>query len=116
MSPRSTGDARVPICGRSTARSCTRQHTTRSLSLEENTMMKFAGTEDHDQWVEKAQRLKPIFAERARALDERGGSPRENMDLLRDEGFFKLVIPREYGGLGTAASWCSYTANTVLEI
>jgi alkylation response protein AidB-like acyl-CoA dehydrogenase len=79
-------------------------------------MMKFAGTEDHEQWVEKAQRLKPIFAERARALDEAGGSPRENMDLLRDEGFFKLVIPREYGGLGTAASWCSYTANTVLEI
>lgn len=78
-------------------------------------MITFAPTSEQTAWIEKATALKPIFAERARELDERGGWPEENFELLRDQGFLKLAIPREYGGLGTEASWCAFTPHAVVE-
>jgi alkylation response protein AidB-like acyl-CoA dehydrogenase len=78
-------------------------------------VISFTPTPEHAEWVQKAERLKPIFAERARALDERGGSPEENMAILRDEGFHKLVVPAEYGGFGTEAAWCAFTPHAVIE-
>src|SRR5438045_1332009 len=67
-------------------------------------------------WIQKAERLKPEFAERARALDEAGGWPEQNLAILRQEGFHKLAIPREYGGEGTDMTWCTPVVNIVTEI
>lgn len=67
-------------------------------------------------WIDKAEQLKPVFAQRARALDEQGGWPEENLNILREEGFHKLAIPREYGGEGTAMTWCTPAASAVIEI
>jgi alkylation response protein AidB-like acyl-CoA dehydrogenase len=76
----------------------------------------YTPTAEHTEWVRKAERLKPIFAERARDLDEAGGSPERNMSILREEGFLKLAVPREYGGAGTTASWCAWTPHAVVEV
>ncbi|MET0594501.1 MAG: acyl-CoA dehydrogenase family protein [Polyangiaceae bacterium] len=44
-----------------------------------------------------------VFAKTAAERDERGGTPKEERDLLRKSGLLGLSIPTEFGGLG--ASW-----------
>ncbi|GAW49604.1 MULTISPECIES: acyl-CoA dehydrogenase family protein [unclassified Nocardioides] len=67
-------------------------------------------------WIAKAEALKPIFAERARRYDEAGSWPKENMDLLFEQGFLKLAIPAEFGGLSTEAGFAHILPHSVIEI
>lgn len=66
-------------------------------------------------WIDKARALVPHFRERARKYDEAGQWPSENIDTLVDEGFLKLAVPREYGGLGTSATYCSFLPHAIVE-
>jgi len=67
-------------------------------------------------WLEKAKALKPAFASRARKVDELGGWPDENFKDLREQGFLKLGVPREYGGFGGEDAGFSFVCNAVVEI
>jgi alkylation response protein AidB-like acyl-CoA dehydrogenase len=75
----------------------------------------FAPTAEEQEWIEKAKKLQPVFAGRARKYDENGGWPVENFDVLREEGFLKLAVPREYGGIGTHAGFCALLPHAVVE-
>lgn len=48
--------------------------------------------------VERAQALAAEFLPRARAYDEAAAFPAEDFQVLREEGFLKLAVPRELGG------------------
>lgn len=50
-----------------------------------------------------ADRIANVFAETAAVRDQRGGTPKQERDLLRDSGLLSLAIPRELGGWG--ANW-----------
>ena len=78
-------------------------------------MVDFALSDEQHAWREKAQRLATSFAARAREYDESGAFPAANFDTLREEGFLKLPVPREYGGLGTRASGYAFIPHLVLE-
>ncbi len=79
-------------------------------------MVDFALSAEVREWLERAKELKPIFAERARKYDEEGSWPTENMDLLFEQGFLQLAIPREYGGIGTDAGFAAFLPHAVIEI
>src|SRR5690625_4709683 len=84
-------------------------------TLKELLMINFALSENQRTWQEKARDLAEVFAERARHYDETGTYPRENMDELRDQGFLKLAVPQQYGGLGTEAGFCDLVPHLVIE-
>lgn len=48
----------------------------------------------------QARKLAADFLSRAAEHDRDRTAPMENYDALRQAGFFRMVIPREYGGLG----------------
>ena len=48
-----------------------------------------------------AERLAEQFAQTAVERDKRGGTAKQERDLLRDSGLLTLLIPRELGGLGS---------------
>ncbi len=50
--------------------------------------------------VELADSLARRFAERADRYDREGAFPFENYDDLRESGYLRLIVPREYGGEG----------------
>jgi alkylation response protein AidB-like acyl-CoA dehydrogenase len=50
--------------------------------------------------VELAGRLADRFAERAAAHDVDGSFPFENYDDMREEGYLRLTVPEELGGMG----------------
>jgi alkylation response protein AidB-like acyl-CoA dehydrogenase len=77
--------------------------------------MSFTPTPEQQAWVDKARALGPTFASRARRYDEAAEFPAENFDLLREEGFLSLAVPREYGGLGTGAGYCEFIPHAVVE-
>jgi alkylation response protein AidB-like acyl-CoA dehydrogenase len=77
--------------------------------------MSFSPAPDAQKWIDKARRLQPTFAANARKYDESGTFPTANFEVLRDEGFLKLAIPREYGGEGTFAGFCAFTPHAVIE-
>ncbi|MSP68366.1 MAG: acyl-CoA dehydrogenase, partial [Alphaproteobacteria bacterium] len=78
-------------------------------------MINFSPTQEQQGWIEKADRLASQFATRARKYDESAAFPAENFAALREEGFLKLAVPREFGGLGDMASGCAFTPHFVLE-
>lgn len=78
-------------------------------------MIDFALTSEQQKWIDKAKVLAGVFAGRARKYDEGGMYPAENFDALREEGFLKLAVPREFGGLGDMASYCSFVPHLVVE-
>ncbi|MFT4177734.1 MAG: acyl-CoA dehydrogenase family protein [Luteolibacter sp.] len=53
--------------------------------------------------LETAERLVAEFAQTAVERDKRGGTAKEERDLLRTSGLLTLIIPQEDGGLG--ATW-----------
>ncbi|WP_322092557.1 acyl-CoA dehydrogenase family protein [Paraburkholderia bannensis] len=91
-------------------------HLIKHKSLENPLMRSFAPTPFEQEWIEKAQALKPILAERARELDEKGSWPEENFKLLTERGFMKLAVPRQYGGHGSEDAGFSFACNAVLEV
>jgi alkylation response protein AidB-like acyl-CoA dehydrogenase len=50
--------------------------------------------------LERINTLGPVFAARARAVDDEASFPVENYRDLADEGLLGLCIPVEYGGMG----------------
>lgn len=52
------------------------------------------------------------FAQTAVERDANGGTPKYERDKLRESGLLKLIVPKEYGGLGEA--W-SYTLKIVRD-
>jgi alkylation response protein AidB-like acyl-CoA dehydrogenase len=75
----------------------------------------FGLSPEQQKWVSKAERLAPVFAAQARKFDEAGQYPAENFDLLREEGFLKLAVPKEFGGLGDAAGYCAWLPHLAVE-
>jgi alkylation response protein AidB-like acyl-CoA dehydrogenase len=78
--------------------------------------MDFAPSAEVADWIAKAEALKPILAERARAYDEEGSWPRENMELLTEQGFLRLAVPTTFGGLGTSAGFAHLLPHSVVEV
>ena len=54
---------------------------------------------EHVEMLEKINELGPGFAKRAIEHDLNASFPTQNYNELRDSGFLKLVIPKEFGGL-----------------
>lgn len=50
--------------------------------------------------LEKINELGPVFAERAKAVDDEASFPVENYRDLAEAGFLGLTIPQEFGGRG----------------
>ncbi|BCW86436.1 acyl-CoA dehydrogenase (plasmid) [Arthrobacter sp. NicSoilE8] len=78
--------------------------------------MDFSNSQDVDEWIAKAEALKPIFAERARRYDAEGSWPKENMELLFEQGFYRLAIPAEFGGLSNEAGFANILPHSVIEV
>lgn len=55
---------------------------------------------EDQQLVERARELAAEFAPRAREYDEAAAFPEKDFERLREEGFLKLTVPKEYGGHG----------------
>lgn len=62
--------------------------------------MDFTITEGHRRLQERCRALAADFATRAAEHDRAASHPTENYDLLRQEGFLELTIPKEWGGAG----------------
>jgi alkylation response protein AidB-like acyl-CoA dehydrogenase len=62
-----------------------------------------ARTEPGERLVALAERLAEDFSTRASVHDREGSYPHENIDALRDAGYFTAPIPERLGGLGVAS-------------
>jgi alkylation response protein AidB-like acyl-CoA dehydrogenase len=62
-----------------------------------------ARTEPGVRLVSLAERLAADFATRASVHDREGSYPHENIDALREAGYFAAPIPERLGGLGVAS-------------
>lgn len=60
----------------------------------------FVRNEDDTRLVELADRLAERFSERADQHDVEGSFPFENFAELKDAGYLKLTVPKEFGGDG----------------
>ena len=60
----------------------------------------FYKREIHAKWDEKLEQLRPQFQQHAQRIDEQGAFPYENLQALREIGYTKLTLPKEYGGEG----------------
>jgi alkylation response protein AidB-like acyl-CoA dehydrogenase len=78
-------------------------------------MVDFSLSAEQLHWQAKAKEMAAVFAQRARAYDEAGEYPRQNMNELRDAGFLKLAVPKQYGGLGSEAGFCAWLPHLVIE-
>jgi alkylation response protein AidB-like acyl-CoA dehydrogenase len=67
-------------------------------------------------WIDKARALKPIFEKRAQEVDAAGEWPEENFRDLRDQGFMKLGVPKEFGGYGGEDAGYSFVCHAIIEI
>ncbi|BAY41101.1 acyl-CoA dehydrogenase type 2 [Nostoc sp. NIES-2111] len=56
-------------------------------------------TETQD-YIKLAASLVPVFAQTAVERDKQGGTAKHERSHLRQSGLLKLIIPKEYGGLG----------------
>jgi alkylation response protein AidB-like acyl-CoA dehydrogenase len=57
-------------------------------------------SDEHMRLLRLVNEIGPEFARRAPALDQVAAFPTENYDDLAEHGLLKLVVPREFGGLG----------------
>ncbi|WP_427160666.1 acyl-CoA dehydrogenase family protein [Aliinostoc sp. HNIBRCY26] len=71
--------------------------------------MQLIDTKESQRYLDIAKSLAEEFAQTAVARDAKGGTPKHERDRLRESNLLKLIIPKEYGGLGE--SWI-----TVLQI
>jgi len=51
-------------------------------------------------WIEKISTLEELFKSNSRLIDEQSEFPNEHIQALRDIGYTKLTLPKEYGGEG----------------
>ena len=53
---------------------------------------------DYYKWAKEFsdKYIKPVAEE----IDEKGKFPKEIFDKIKEEGFFKILVPTEYGGEG----------------
>lgn len=58
------------------------------------------GTQKTQDYIAQAEALAHEFATTAIERDRQGGTPKLERDRLRESGLLKLIIPKEYGGLG----------------
>ena len=62
--------------------------------------MDFRITEEQKRLQERCRRLAADFAARSAEHDRDATHPTENYERLRDEGFYELTVPKEWGGSG----------------
>ncbi|AWE06264.1 acyl-CoA dehydrogenase [Lysinibacillus sp. 2017] len=80
----------------------------------------FIQTDEQRQWLEKLETLKESFTKNAQQIDEQSVFPFENFKKLREIGYTKMTLPKQYGGAGftvydavllheTLSSYCGST-------
>ncbi|PLT28237.1 acyl-CoA dehydrogenase family protein [Peribacillus deserti] len=62
--------------------------------------MTFFQHREQQKYIQELEKITQNFALRSQELDESGGFPYENIRDLKDFGYTKLTLPKEYGGLG----------------
>lgn len=60
--------------------------------------LSFVETEKQSFIIEQINKLIPKFMEREHQLSELGSFPYENINDLKDIGYTKLTLPKEFGG------------------
>lgn len=60
----------------------------------------FIKNENQQKWIEKIESLKDLIQGNAQKIDEESLFPHENIKALRELGYTKLTLPKEYGGEG----------------
>ncbi|CAM4281008.1 acyl-CoA dehydrogenase [Bacillus manliponensis] len=64
--------------------------------------LSFVETEKQSLIIEKINNLVPMFAEREHTLSELGSFPFENIKDLKNIGYTKLTVPKDFGGEGVS--------------
>ncbi|AUB41865.1 Acyl-CoA dehydrogenase related to the alkylation response protein AidB [Nostoc flagelliforme CCNUN1] len=62
--------------------------------------MQLIETEESQNYLDLAKSLAKEFAQTAVERDAQGGTPKDERDRLRQSNLLKLIVPKEYGGLG----------------
>ncbi|WP_339215097.1 acyl-CoA dehydrogenase family protein [Solibacillus sp. FSL W8-0372] len=84
----------------------------------------FIETDEQRQWLEKLETISESIKQLAQQTDEQATFPFENFQKLREIGYTKITLPKEYGGDGftvydalllheTLASYCGSTGLAV---
>lgn len=84
----------------------------------------FIQTDEQQQWLKKLETISESMKEHAQQTDEQATFPFENFRKLREIGYTKITLPKEYGGDGftvydalllqeTLASYCGSTGLAV---
>lgn len=84
----------------------------------------FIQTDEQRQWLEKLETISESIKQVAQHTDEQATFPFENFQKLREIGYTKITLPKEYGGDGftvydaillheTLASYCGSTGLSV---
>lgn len=81
-------------------------------------------SDQQKKWLEKLATLKESFQENARKIDEQSLFPSEHINVLREIGYTKLTLPKEYRGEGfnlleaisLHETLASYDGSTALSI
>lgn len=84
----------------------------------------FIQTDEQRQWLKKLETISESVKEQAQQTDEQATFPFENFRKLREIGYTKITLPKEYGGDGftvydalllqeTLASYCGSTGLAV---
>ncbi len=69
-----------------------------------------------NQYYKRAKEFSTQYiAPKAQQIDEEGIFPKDIMDLVGEEGFFKLIIPKEYGGEGAGIDAQAYVSQAFGE-
>lgn len=80
----------------------------------------FIQTDEQQQWLKKLETISESVKVNAQQTDEQATFPFENFRKLREIGYTKITLPKEYGGDGftvydalllqeTLASYCGST-------
>ena len=80
----------------------------------------FIKTDEQRQWLGKLETLKDSFQSNAQQIDEQSVFPFDNFKKLREIGYMKITLPKQYGGSGltlydtvllheTLSSYCGST-------
>lgn len=60
----------------------------------------FIRNDNQRKWIEKIESVKGLIQGNAQKIDEDRSFPHENIQALREIGYTKLTLPKEYGGEG----------------
>ena len=77
--------------------------------------MEFSLTEEHIRIQATAKRLAADFSTRATDHDRDASPPTENYSVLREAGFFDLIIPKEFGGQGAGLLGYTIAAEEIAQ-